>query len=376
MTIQELDKATPERADQHPPGRGGDEGVLRRQPALAVHGPDEPAGRADAQAPPLGPRPGRPVARARRLRRPRRPPQPLRPHLPDRDAGRPEHRPDRLARDVRPDQQLRLHRDAVPQGQADRRLRRARARPATRPARTSSTKGGDVVLKAGQQFDDAPRRGAQEAEGPRRSRSARSSPTRSSTCPPTRRRSTSSRRPTRRSTTRATSSPSAIPSRYRDTFPEARAGQIDYMDVSPKQVVSRRDRADPVPRARRREPRADGLEHAAPGRAAARAGVADRRHRHGGARRARLRPGPRRPTRRRRHQRRPRERIRIETDAGELDEYKLLQVRPHQPGHLHQPAPDRRRRRSASSDGQPIADSSARPRTASSRSARTSSSRS
>ncbi len=29
-----------------------------------------------------------------------------------------------------------------------------------------------------------------------------------------------------------------IPSRYRDTFPEARAGQIEYMDVSPKQVVS------------------------------------------------------------------------------------------------------------------------------------------
>src|ERR1700675_4666578 len=29
-----------------------------------------------------------------------------------------------------------------------------------------------------------------------------------------------------------------IPSRYRDTFPEARADQIEYMDVSPKQVVS------------------------------------------------------------------------------------------------------------------------------------------
>jgi len=29
-----------------------------------------------------------------------------------------------------------------------------------------------------------------------------------------------------------------IPSRYRDTFPEARASQLEYMDVSPKQVVS------------------------------------------------------------------------------------------------------------------------------------------
>ena len=117
-----------ERPHQHPPGRGGDEGVLRRQPAVAVHGPDEPAGRADHQAPPLGPRAGRPVARARRVRRPRRPPQPLRPHLPDRDAGRSEHRPDRLARDVRPDQQLRLHRDAVPARQAHRRLGRPEPR--------------------------------------------------------------------------------------------------------------------------------------------------------------------------------------------------------------------------------------------------------
>ena len=48
----------------------------------------------------------------------------------------------------------------------------------------------------------------------------------------------------------------------------------------------RGDRAHPVPRARRRQPRAHGFEHAAPGRAAPRAGVADRRHRHGGARRA------------------------------------------------------------------------------------------
>src|SRR6476660_4668073 len=29
-----------------------------------------------------------------------------------------------------------------------------------------------------------------------------------------------------------------VPSRFRDTFPEARPGQIEYMDVSPKQVVS------------------------------------------------------------------------------------------------------------------------------------------
>ena len=46
--------------------------------------------------------------------------------------------------------------------------------------------------------------------------------------------------------------------------------------------------ADPVPRARRREPRADGLEHAAPGGAADAPVRADRRHRPRDARRARL----------------------------------------------------------------------------------------
>ena len=46
--------------------------------------------------------------------------------------------------------------------------------------------------------------------------------------------------------------------------------------------------AHPVPRERRREPRADGLEHAAPGRAAAPRQVALRRHRHGVHHRARL----------------------------------------------------------------------------------------
>ena len=53
--------------------------------------------------------------------------------------------------------------------------------------------------------------------------------------------------------------------------------------------------ADPVPRERRREPRADGLEHAASGRAAAARRGPVRRHRHRGEGRARLRrlPSPR-----------------------------------------------------------------------------------
>ena len=44
---------------------------------------------------------------------------------------------------------------------------------------------------------------------------------------------------------------------------------VAYMDVSPKPDRRRLRVADPVPRARRRQPRADGLQHAAAGRAAA-----------------------------------------------------------------------------------------------------------
>ncbi len=83
---------------QHPPGRGGAEGVLRLLAAVAVHGPDELARRAHAPPAPLGARRRRPHARARADRGARRAPDALRPHVPDRDAGGPEHRPDRLAR--------------------------------------------------------------------------------------------------------------------------------------------------------------------------------------------------------------------------------------------------------------------------------------
>ena len=86
---------------QHPPGRGGAEGVLRLLAALAVHGPDELARRPHAPPPPVGARRRRPHARARADRGARRAPDPLRPHVPDRDAGGPEHRPDRLALELR-----------------------------------------------------------------------------------------------------------------------------------------------------------------------------------------------------------------------------------------------------------------------------------
>ena len=61
-------------------------GLLQPVPALAVHGPDEPALGPRAQAPSLGPRPRRPLPRPRGLRGARRASLALRPHLPDRDA--------------------------------------------------------------------------------------------------------------------------------------------------------------------------------------------------------------------------------------------------------------------------------------------------
>ena len=62
---------------------------------------------------------------------------------------------------------------------------------------------------------------------------------------------------------------------------DARRGRADGRVAEPAGVGRRV--ADPVPRARRREPRAHGLEHAAPGGAAAPHRRAARRHRHGGA---------------------------------------------------------------------------------------------
>ena len=78
------------------------------------------------------------------------------------------------------------------------------------------------------------------------------------------------------------------------------ARQVEYMDVVAGADRLGGDRADPVPRAQRREPRADGLEHAAAGRAAPDHGPAARRNRprvpgrdrHGRRRRSRARRAP------------------------------------------------------------------------------------
>ena len=122
---------------QHPPGRRRAEGVLRLQPAVAVHGPDELAGRPDPPPPPQRPRRRRPDPRARADRGARRAPDPLRPHVPDRDPGGPEHRPDRLAVELCAGLRARLRDDALPrrQGRRDHRQDRPpRRQPGRGPA--------------------------------------------------------------------------------------------------------------------------------------------------------------------------------------------------------------------------------------------------
>ena len=104
-----------------------------------------------------------------------------------------------------------------------------------------------------------------------------------------------------------------------------------------------RDRDDPVPRARRRQPCTDGLQHAAPVGAAVEVRGTARRHRHGvpcrSRRRRRRHVGEGRCGRGgllRRHHRHERRRHPHHVPHGEVPSV--------QPGHLHQPAPDRDRR--------------------------------
>ena len=67
--------------------------------------------------------------------------------------------------------------------------------------------------------------------------------------------------------------------------------EVDYIDVSPKQLVSVAASLVPFLEARRRQPRPDGREHAAPVGAVAARASADRRHGNGRRHRARFRCG-------------------------------------------------------------------------------------
>ncbi len=231
---------------QHPPGGRRAEGVLRLLPALPVHGPDQLAGRAHPPPPALGPWCRRAHPRARPDRGPRRARHPLRADVPDRDAGGPEHRPDRVALLLRAGLRARLRHHPLPGGQGRRRHRR------DRPPRRDP--GGGADHRPGQRRGRSRHR---QAQGPAGALS-----------------------PARRSRRRRS----------------AEAGGADGRHPDPDLVGG--DGPDPIPRARRRQPGADGLQHAAPGGAAAEARAAPDRHRDGAARRGRYRR--RRPRRRRR----------------------------------------------------------------------------
>ena len=73
--------------------------------------------------------------------------------------------------------------------------------------------------------------------------------------------------------------PDRVPSRRRRAAGAAREGRLHGRVAEAARFGGRG--ADPVPRERRRQPRADGLEHAAPGGAAGSRRGAVRRHRHG-----------------------------------------------------------------------------------------------
>jgi DNA-directed RNA polymerase subunit beta len=147
-----------------------------------------------------------------------------------------------------------------------------------------------------------------------------------------------------------------IPSRYRDTFPEARANQIEYMDVSPKQVVSvatalipflEHDDANRALMGSNMQRQAVPLLE--PESPIVGTGMEERAARDSGQVLVSRRAGVVTSV--------TAQRIAIETDAGELDEYKLQKfVRSNQGTYInHRPivgVGDR------VSDGQAIADSS------------------
>ncbi len=147
-----------------------------------------------------------------------------------------------------------------------------------------------------------------------------------------------------------------IPSRYRDTFPEARAGQIEYMDVSPKQVVSvatalipflEHDDANRALMGSNMQRQAVPLLE--PESPIVGTGMEERAARDSGQVVVARREGVVTSV--------TAERIRIETDSGELDEYKLQKfVRSNQGTCINQrPIVDVGHR---VADGQALADSS------------------
>ncbi len=160
---------------QHPPGRRRAEGVLRLLAAVAVHGSDQLAGRAQAPASPLGARRRRPHPRARSDRGPRRAPDPLRPDVPDRDPRGAEHRPDRLALLLRGDLRARVRHHPLPGRQGRRRHRRGRP-PRRHPGRGDGDRPGE---RRGRPEDEQAQGPDRRLPRPRRRGRRRARPSRS-----------------------------------------------------------------------------------------------------------------------------------------------------------------------------------------------------
>ena len=135
--------------------------------------------------------------------------------------------------------------------------------------------------------------------------------------------------------------PDRVPSRRRRADAGARQGRLHGRVAEAARFGGRG--AHPVPGERRRQPRADGLEHAAPGGAAGSRRGAVRRHRHGRRGRARFRrrhrgaphrrgrPGRRHPYRRARDRR-------DRSDQAGRRHLPADEVPALEPEHLHQPA--------------------------------------
>ena len=135
--------------------------------------------------------------------------------------------------------------------------------------------------------------------------------------------------------------PDHLPPRRRRASGSARQGRLHGRVAEAARFGGRG--AHSVPGERRRQPRADGLEHAAPGGAAGSLGGAVRRHRHGRRGRARLRRVDLRPPHRHRRSggRHPYRGARHRRDRPDQAGRRYLpadEIPALEPEHLHQPA--------------------------------------
>jgi DNA-directed RNA polymerase subunit beta len=274
------------RPDQREAGHGGDSRVLRVVAAVAVHGPDQPALRGHAQAPPVGLGPG----------------------------GLSRERAGFEVRDVHPTHYGRICPIETPEGpniglisslscyarinefgfieSPYRKVKNGQVVDYVQDhqrRRHAKYKNGDIVR---------PTRSGRERRRPIEEEGPSSSPLLLPVGV--------GRRPVRHRAGQRRADENRLVS---ERVNARQAGDFILAPREPGPVHRRlaeaagvgRRLAHPVPRERRRQPRADGIEHAAPGGAAAAGAGAVRRHRHGVHHRARLgRGGGGAPHRRRR----------------------------------------------------------------------------